>query len=604
MVSHGNALHDELWCKAALAFFQLVWSKSRNDGADYVFSLGPKLSRKPTDFFVDLASIVNPTPDLEPDCTKFTFLDDKSDLAKTDAGESDSSPGMLFFSVHRGNVQRVVVPKFAPKVSGPTFVSVVQYKYKAFDRAEKRIHLRLGGHDGEAQEPQMLSWAMLDVTDFATMSLWTRSPELRYDFGVPISGATDAKVQPVVSKLLTAMGHTDLDKRCFICFHNDDAESNDRATLTALEAAGIVETVLKDAMSTSWKLTSFGQQHLAISISVSKPKRCLVPRPDIATVEATPFELAHVLKSQGWTCAVKPIGRKKETKKKKTSALSSKDPPSPIDYVVGGNKTWWLVHDQACFKPWYMRALLMTPKDVPIPHFKSEKFYECLMNGVPLEKKSRKAKFSIDGAPQPVRKRTRKRAKASATPPAIPSDSSDRAASPSAGHESSSSSESKSESLKASSSSSSSESSLPPKKSEAPIIEPLAEAAAKASSSMGGRRSVLETTLYWKSARFTEKKKYGITCGYEATCYVQAHCGPNRCTRTLGFGKHGDPSEVLHKLKWWAARGLDPSVASLDDHQALPVEPAVGLPPLSDIEQIVVPIKSLSVTGKKRFQDS
>ena len=80
VVSHGNALHDELWCKAAFEFFILKWSETRNGDADVVFSIGPKLSRKPLDFLADLASIVNPTPAEEPTRTLFTFTDEDADM--------------------------------------------------------------------------------------------------------------------------------------------------------------------------------------------------------------------------------------------------------------------------------------------------------------------------------------------------------------------------------------------------------------------------------------------------------------------------------------------------------------------------------------------
>lgn len=71
--SSGGSLHDELWCKAAFDFF---CSKVDEGGVDVVYSLGPQLSRMPTDYLLALSSVVDPQPSMPEEDVTFEFDND------------------------------------------------------------------------------------------------------------------------------------------------------------------------------------------------------------------------------------------------------------------------------------------------------------------------------------------------------------------------------------------------------------------------------------------------------------------------------------------------------------------------------------------------
>ena len=98
-------------------------------------------------------------------------------------------------------------------------------------------------------------------------------------------------------------------------------------------------------------------------------------------------------------------------------------------------------------------------------------------------------------------------------------------------------------------------------------------------------RPVLDTTLLWKTFRFTEVKSVGVAVGYEVNCCI---CNHNRCTRTMRFAKYGGRERTEHMLKCWAVGGFAKGVKTNYDHAALPwsLDP---LPPLEELEGFEVP---------------
>ena len=298
---------------------------------------------------------------------------------------------------------------------------------------------------------------------------------------------------------------------------------------------------------------------------------------------------------------MKPAGRAKRSSKSK---LSKSTPLSPIDYKLGGEKRWWIKHDQTNFKQFYMRALLKAETiATPIPHGKSETYYERLLKGEDPTK-ARKQRFAFDGAVKlrVPRRRQRKAARASAISSYRSADHSDDLSD----EESSSTSSTSSSQTTSSSSSGSDSSEKPPKvrESEKPAVPVTSGASDKPaevhpSAAIALPRTLLDTTLAWKSFRFTEVKTLGVAVGYEVNCFIAAHTTAGKCTRSMRFAKHGGRELAEHKLKCWAVAGFDEAVRSQMDHSALPwdLEPR---PSLEELEAFQVPLDRVRALKRKR----
>ena len=89
--------------------------------------------------------------------------------------------------------------------------------------------------------------------------------------------------------------------------------------------------------------------------------------------------------------------------------------PEPIDYVCGGPKLWWLLHNAVTFKPLYPLALLLASEGKilqPIPHFAPLETYGKLIHGDGFEmpKKKRKTldfQFGSESGLQTSRQKTK-----------------------------------------------------------------------------------------------------------------------------------------------------------------------------------------------------
>jgi hypothetical protein len=117
-------------------------------------------------------------------------------------------------------------------------------------------------------------------------------------------------------------------------------------------------------------------------------------------------------------------------------------------------------------------------------------------------------------------------------------------------------------------------------------------------------RSLLDTTRFWKSFKFTEIKEKGVAVGFECTCKIVAHRGSGRCTRSLRFARHGGLEATVHKLKWWATAGYQDNVSNRVAHQELPHQPSDGLPSLEIIDAARVPVGEVgrAARGKRKKQ--
>ena len=617
--TNGGIVHDALWCKAALAFLNVLTAALRNEGLPpQVLSLGPA-SRGRDALVHALTDIVNPDPDLcmQPgDVGAFDFKDSASSACATQdvdvqpslAGESGIAKldrhGVFFFSLHRFAPSAAVTLRGAPSISDLSHVSISMLDVQHFQFGQRRVEVFSEGRDGNAAEMCLLAAGSLDINDFAKLHVWAESG-LRFSFGFPIEKDFEDAFHDVVSQLLHARGNADVGRRHYTLALDEDGGGKRVAGLEAMKDHGCAACIAEDARSQSWVLTEKGEQNLISTRLLSSPKPVLRPRPDVNLLQREPFELAFMLHQQKWICSVKPKGRRAKQDKKKGAEGAKDAVPMVQEYTRGSERRWWLGPAQTNFRTWYMRALLaaamekeeaekepgLVPVTIPLPHFATESFYECLLTG---KKHVRKRKFKFSGEPVPRRrKRVAKAAAASAVgTPSVPdgeqvadSDSDSDSASRASSCKSSSRSSRPSGSSGSSSSSESSASEAGG--SEKPATSEKGSAAGLPRLNVGHLAS---TTHFWKGFKFTVTKdrNSGEGNGWEVTCYAAEHNakGQSRCTRTMSHAVGGGPEQTLLKLRWWCAEGLCSHIATKAAHTELPRHgPAAGLPSMSDLER-------------------
>lgn len=623
----AGSVFDELLCKAAIDFLRIVVQTRSSEGlAPLVYSLGPRLSQRLDTLCFPLESITNPVKDtLPPTADTFTIEPEISTCASISAGEkdvakigdhdgsvapdpNDVSSEVLFFQVHKTRPHLSRTPQHAPRIEDSHAVGIVTCPIYELDRGAQRVSVLLEQAGGRALDDLLLlSAAGLAPPDLRTLHEWTSS-ELQYAFGFRFPQGLRDACQRVLKKLLAAQANTHEVKQVYTHFDNVETDGSDLTALLMLESHGVIARRLEDEHSVDWALTLKGRRELIAIVSLSSPKRALVPRTDIALKDMSVFELAFKLLDEGWTCHVRGVGVRRSKRGRRGGGNA--EFCEAEDYMVGGDKTFWLKHNQLTLQANYMRALLSSQTiSKPIPHFRPEEFYVALLEGRPYTKRATRGAFSIVGetsAPiSSTKAQARKRPRRARAPgPANPIDeieldsdngggavdeevqieSSEAESGPSSssGASSASSSSSQSASARSDSSRKSSAGGRPP--SEPEPSRPQAVAPMQGAHAPSGRGRQLETTQYWKSFKLTQvKDKSGQHNGWEALCYL--HPGRPRCTRTLRFGPCGGSEACEQMLKWWCLQA--PTASSRAEHQSLPRRgPPAGLPSLEALEEL------------------
>jgi hypothetical protein len=376
-----------------------------------------------------------------------------------------------------------------------------------------------------------------------------------FDFHVP--STFGPAFQTVDEQLLKAQSHSDVGLQHFTVFDSGDPDKQTLTAVLALESRGLARKIVEDSHSSSWHLTDLGREklHMVTKLS-SKPTRIMVPRQGLTLVERSAFELAYILREEGWICSVKTQVRRRAAKRdREKELLQGSEPLVAVDYIHGSEKRWWLKHDQLNFKPWYLRALLSAhAKSQPVCHFAPEGWHQALLEGRPFEQKKRKSEFDFaeEGADAQPPRAKRPRAprasgarRAAAYAPDVASVDDDSAKVDSDDndddeHDVSDSHEDDSDIVEAkpsgSSSSSSSSSCRSGKTGPSPPPFDEEEVAGGAGGAGdaggdvdgrgvgGGARSMADTTFKWKTFRFTQI--YDRTAqhnGWEVTCFNHKH---------------------------------------------------------------------------------
>lgn len=640
--SSGGALHDEMWCRAAMQHMQmLVELRVASHEPPAVVSMGPRLSRTKDDLVVALSTLVNAEPPTRniSDSTPA----DPSELIdfNFEAGETpgviavdssmDAAPmplaakakALVFFTVQKMKPSRVKVPKLAATLPD-TAVAVNLQEVFAWDQRQRVATVLVESTGGQACQPHILNPSLLTVDDFASMAIWADKQLVAFDVGgFKVEAEWEAPFQQLVSALMQNI-ETDVGSS-YVHIHGLADAPRQSACLEALAARGFVRCISADTGKSSWVMTEQGLKATRLIRRLHKPVRLLSVRPGVELRDATAWELVSMLQSQGWVCSVLGV-RRRAARVRRPGMVEA---PTPCDFVAGQEKRWWIHHRQTAFQPSYLRALLSAESiGKPIAHLRSQAYYEDLLAGREPARRGAK-RFRIhagdDGiVPEPRRRVQRRRLAVSSRAgfadresKAAGSDSSaldlgaanvgsaSDGASSGSGSSGAGSAASRSSAASSASSSSSSTTSSGSHRVDAAIEDhgvvgapsdaglEVVAARARAGAS-GGLR--IDTTIPWKTFKFTEVKesKEGekVCVGYEVTCYIECHRTQSggragRCTRTLRFARHGGRMETIQKLRWWAISGF--ALPSKQLHQQLPFEPPSGLPTMEELEAFEVP---------------
>lgn len=142
---------------------------------------------------------------------------------------------MIFFTVQKQNVHRLVVPKGAPKVSDRRSLAVNVHPVRQFCPRTRDIKVSLESSSGESLEPHILTTTLLSVSDFDSLKAWSVDPELYMDFGFAVKHDLASTLQTVASKLIEVSASL-ANCRKFVLFDSEDPEAKAMTCLKMLES--------------------------------------------------------------------------------------------------------------------------------------------------------------------------------------------------------------------------------------------------------------------------------------------------------------------------------------------------------------------------------
>lgn len=324
-----------------------------------------------------------------------------------------------------------------------------------------------------------------------------------------------------------------------------------------------------------WRLTDAGLKAVLVAQSLRCVGNALQLRADVGLEEATVLELLSILSSDGWKCS---------------TFIKIKRGVWPTPYKYGGDKIFWALPKQSRFFASYLRALLcVSAHGKEVPHFRTERFYRCLVDGETYTVQKRKKKpndeFTFMGA-EPV----------AIARPAPPSSSSSSSTSSQDADMMSEACASRSPSGNGSSSSSSSTSGSDD--------EGGASAAAASKDTKhvpDAEHPLLEpgVTQVWKNFKFGPifAKDGSGHCGWEVTCYVAKHKDGTKCRRRRLFAANDGPAMTERGLKSWCLRALEFSCRV--DHRDAPECNPAELPTLRQLDHMEPPCQDAGPAAKK-----
>jgi len=433
------------------------------------------------------------------------------------------------------------------------------------------------GHTGTAHRdlcvftPTLLSYA-----DWQTLWLWEPSSTVEYDFGITIPDAWRVGFDKVAPRLCCK----DPVVGAFSAMAVTKAEDPDNAMFSScqlLERHGLVESCGMDATSSTWILTAAGAEALQPVGRCKIFRRACRCQPDVDIMTATPLELVSLLLSDGWTAHV-------HTRLARGATVP--DEPVMETYTVGKPKLYWITPKQTTFGEFYFRALLLAPQHgQPVPHLKAEKVYAALL-GVEQPRKKRGQRFvHHDEEPKRARTRTGPRASrhTSEAEPVQPNSASSSSAE-------SSEDSSSSDATHSDDSDGGHVDIFVPNPDEQEIFGPTEEEKEEAPPHHHGL--LAESTIIWKTFKFTVVRDKGEDAGWEVQCYRHREPGP-KCVRSMRWRQGGGQELTERKLKHWCVEAFNTEtrLSHMADVERHP-DPVRSL---EELDAVVIPAEHLAM---------
>jgi hypothetical protein len=626
----NGTLHDRLWTSHAFKLIKILAAESAASTSKLVLSIVPDAPT--TNALCSLDSIVNPNPGV--DEASDTDEEDRGATERFDFGVEHggcevgivepvadipitrpnvaplyNGETLLLFAVELRSPANQVVPHGALKVVGSESICVHKLNLVELNKTTRTLRVSMENVDMKADtELYIINFATFSVRELKSLRKWTCGKGLHYDFHVELPPeVSKVAMQRVICKLVSTYTGDP-----YTLFSEYDHSGQDVACLRFLSSVGMAVKLDENPNCTTWTMSGRGEQHLQVTELLSVPAMALRPRPGVPMAEYCALELHVMLESSGWTFQVRP--RKRDTRQKRGEPVGT---PVAVDYVVGGEKTWWLNHNQKTFLAAYFRALLLAAThQTPVKHFMSPAWYEAIIEGKnPADRKTsrrRRGEFDFNASEHPEgngrpRRPAVRRPKAERPERVVVAgayvQSASEAESSSSNNSSSSSNSSSKESAKSrsrspscpSDSAGSQGSDLDDAAPPADILEraqPDADLACgwlagmplgDADDGGGGRGMLNPNTFFWHGFRLCATKLDGTIMGYEANCFNRSHTAETCCRRTLSFRANGGPETTLQKLKWWCIYGQAASVANRIEHRDLPYPPGV-LPSVAELD--------------------
>ena len=374
-----GGLLERLWRAAAIEHLVDIATKADPGALRQVFSLGPKLNTK-ISFMKALDDYTMPSRAHA--LCDFQFNADLG--AADDAHDAPEPPEdwtttwtdqkVLFFEIHSRRPGQHKVPLMAPKVPLDA-IGIRRLHPASVDTVTHEVHLHLETSSGHAgADLHALTPSLLSTIDLNHIRRWDRSLRLKYSFDIDFV----PELEEAFSALAPRMCAKDNDGNyaSVTIMDSSDPTFSQRTVMQRLESYEVVTQISMDIVSTTWQLVEEGERRLRVSQPIQHDGRmALETRPGIQALDATTLELLSMMADWNFNVKVKR-GRK--------AGGDADGRLDCCDYKLGEAKHAWVRPDAEAHGQWYLRALLLARPGQNVPHYKSEGYYQALVEGRPV----------------------------------------------------------------------------------------------------------------------------------------------------------------------------------------------------------------------------
>ena len=288
-----------------------------------------------------------------------------------DTGEIDfsSRSSIQFFAIQRTGIERMNVPRMAPKFDGQRVFQISVMLVLQFDRGPlNTISAKVGLERGSGvalEEVHTLTPSLLSKESLMTARTWT-SRELVIGFGHPIPAELQAASQVLLHSCLPARNNQGV----FLLRRSGIDDEKFLETARCFQRAGVLACTSEqgDYRESTWKLTPEGEARLSVSVVLRTPQPTFRVREGIALEDMTTFELLRTLLFEEWACRLQPP---------RTRRLA-------LAFHVGGEKVFYDKRNQSTLQRLYLLSLLRAEDhQQPVLPFSSVGYYKCILSGRP-----------------------------------------------------------------------------------------------------------------------------------------------------------------------------------------------------------------------------